>query len=55
MAQFMHQPTSEHWVLVKRILRYLCGTIDKGLIFYRDFPLTLHGFSDSFHAFSDVD
>ncbi|RVW77085.1 Retrovirus-related Pol polyprotein from transposon RE1 [Vitis vinifera] len=30
MAQFMHQPTSEHWVLVKRILRYLCGTLDKG-------------------------
>ena len=55
MAQFMHQPTSEHWVLVKRILRYLCGTIDKGLIFYRDFPLTLHGFSDNFHAFSDAD
>ena len=55
MAQFMHQPTSEHWVLVKRILRYLCGTIDKGLIFYRDSPLTLHGFSDSLHAFSDAD
>ena len=26
MAQFMHQPTTEHWVLVKRILRYLSGT-----------------------------
>ncbi|KAL5568926.1 hypothetical protein UlMin_025501 [Ulmus minor] len=24
MAQFMHQPTNEHWTLVKRILRYLC-------------------------------
>ncbi|KAJ0074720.1 hypothetical protein Patl1_34791 [Pistacia atlantica] len=46
MAQFMHQPTNEHWVLVKRILRYLCGTLDKGLLLYCDSPLTLHGFSD---------
>ncbi|KAL6321984.1 hypothetical protein AAG906_035903 [Vitis piasezkii] len=55
MAQFMHQPTSEHWVLVKRILHYLCGTLDKGLLLYRDSPLTLHGFSDYLHAFSDAD
>ncbi|KAL6324620.1 hypothetical protein AAG906_013433 [Vitis piasezkii] len=54
MAQFMHQPTSEHWVLVKRILRYLCGTLDKGLLLYRDSSITLHGFSDSLHAFSDA-
>ncbi|RVW86311.1 Retrovirus-related Pol polyprotein from transposon RE1 [Vitis vinifera] len=55
MTQFMHQPTSEHWVLVKRILRYLCGTLDKGLLLYRDSSITLHGFSDSLHAFSDAD
>ena len=55
MAQFMHQPTSEHWVLVKRILRYLCGTLDKGLLLYRDSSIPLHGFSDSLHAFSDAD
>ncbi|KAK9214347.1 hypothetical protein WN944_006336 [Citrus x changshan-huyou] len=55
MAQFMHQPTTEHWVLVKRILRYLSGTLDKGLLLYRDSPLTLHGFSNSLHAFSDAD
>ena len=55
MAQFMHQPTTEHWVLVKRILRYLSGTLDKGLLLYRNSPLTLHGFSDSLHAFSNAD
>ena len=55
MAQFMHQPTSEHWVLVKRILCYLCGTLDKGLLLYRDSPITLHAFSDSLYAFSDAD
>ena len=51
----MHQPTSEHWVLVKCILRYLCGTLDKGLLLYRDSSIPLHGFSDSLHAFSDAD
>ncbi|KAH9684435.1 retrovirus-related pol polyprotein from transposon RE2 [Citrus sinensis] len=55
MAQFMHQPTDEHWVLVKRILRYLCGTLDKGLLLHRESPLSLHGFSDALHAFSDAD
>ncbi|KAL9427000.1 hypothetical protein AB3S75_033727 [Citrus x aurantiifolia] len=55
MAQFMHQPTDEHWVLVKRILRYLCGTLDKGLLLYHESPLSLHGFSDALHTFSDAD
>ena len=55
MAQFMHQPTNEHWILIKCILRYVCGTLDKGLLLYRDSPLTLHGFSDSLHAFLDAD
>ena len=55
LTQFMHQPTSEHWVLVKHILGYLCGTLDKGLRLYRDSLLTLHGFSDSLHAFLDAD
>ncbi|KAH9716339.1 retrovirus-related pol polyprotein from transposon RE2 [Citrus sinensis] len=55
MAQFMHQPTDEHWVLVKRILRYLCGTLDKGLLLHHESSLSLHGFSDALHAFSDAD
>ncbi|KAK9200192.1 hypothetical protein WN944_015388 [Citrus x changshan-huyou] len=55
MAQFMHQPTTKHWVLVKHILRYLSGTLDKGLLLYRNSPLTLHGFADSLHAFLDAD
>jgi hypothetical protein len=27
LFQFMHSPTDEHWILVKRILRYLVGTL----------------------------
>lgn len=55
MSQFMHQPTDEHWTLVKRILRYLSGTLNDGLLLHRNSPLSLHAFSDSIHAFSDAD
>ena len=50
LSQFMHSPNDTHWVLVKRILRYLLGTIDKGLL-RRDSPSSLHAFADNLHAF----
>ncbi|KAJ4755031.1 hypothetical protein LUZ62_089436 [Rhynchospora pubera] len=46
-SQFMHSPTTEHWIAVKRILRYLKGTITHGLYFQASSPLTLHAYSDS--------
>lgn len=47
LSQFMHCPTSQHWSLVKRLLRYLRGTADHGLFLRRNSPLSLHGFSDA--------
>ena len=47
LAQFMHRPTTDHWSLAKRLLRYLKGTIGHGLLLRRDSPITLHAYSDA--------
>ena len=45
VCQFMHKPTSTHFVAAKRILRFLKGTLDKGVLFQSS-PLTLTAFTD---------
>ena len=47
LSQYMHCLTTEHWSFIKRLLRYLVGTIDDGLQLYNDSTLSLHAFSDS--------
>ena len=47
VCQFMQQPTSAHWFSVKRILRYLKGTLHDGLVLSHSSHLTLEGFSDA--------
>jgi hypothetical protein len=49
MSQFAAQPSQEHWTAVKRILRYVRGTVDRGLTFRADSDtgITLTGYSDS--------
>ncbi|KAI5333514.1 hypothetical protein L3X38_023645 [Prunus dulcis] len=42
---FIHQPTTSHWLVVKRILRYLIGNATHD-IFYKPGPLTLTTYSD---------
>ncbi|RVX04050.1 Retrovirus-related Pol polyprotein from transposon TNT 1-94 [Vitis vinifera] len=46
-CQFMQQPTSAHWLSVKRILRYLKGTMQDGLLLSPSTNLTIEGFSDA--------
>ncbi|KAG8482310.1 hypothetical protein CXB51_027300 [Gossypium anomalum] len=46
VCQFMHAPTSSHMVALKRILRYLCGTISHGLVFRPSDRLSLVGYAD---------
>ncbi|KAD2393896.1 hypothetical protein E3N88_40873 [Mikania micrantha] len=61
VCQFMHAPTENHWVAVKRILRYLKGTTHLGLLFRHGSGSRLQAFSDShwqqdvIQAYSDSD
>ncbi|XP_028067253.1 uncharacterized protein LOC114270061 [Camellia sinensis] len=45
-SQFMHAPTVAHFNTVKRLLRYIQGTLHHGL-FFTPGSLNLHAFSDS--------
>jgi histone deacetylase 1/2 len=55
VCQFMHAPTESHWVVVKRILRYVKGTSSFGLHLTHGSSLSLHGSSLSLHGFTDAD
>ncbi|CAL2232282.1 unnamed protein product [Prunus armeniaca] len=46
VCQFMHSPLKTHYLAVKRILRYLKGTMHHGLTF-RKGSLNLHAFTDA--------
>ncbi|XP_020272689.1 uncharacterized protein LOC109847865 [Asparagus officinalis] len=46
LPQYMHRLTTDHWIATKRLLRYLCGTIDYGIMLHRQSPLALHVYSD---------
>ncbi|XP_038879197.1 uncharacterized mitochondrial protein AtMg00810-like [Benincasa hispida] len=47
VCQFMHSPNCLHWQAVKRILKYLTGTIDHELLFKKPKDLTILGFDDA--------
>jgi histone deacetylase 1/2 len=47
VCQFHHAPTTVHWTAVKRILRYISGTLKVGLTFQRSSSTLLSAFSDS--------
>jgi hypothetical protein len=43
----MSAPTDQHWLAVKRILRYLAGSTDKGLKLQHSTSLSLNAFTDA--------
>lgn len=49
VCQYMHSPTTSHWALVKRILRYLKGNHDYALV-YTPSSLALTAFADADYA-----
>uniref|UniRef100_A0A2N9IMS3 Reverse transcriptase Ty1/copia-type domain-containing protein n=1 Tax=Fagus sylvatica TaxID=28930 RepID=A0A2N9IMS3_FAGSY len=46
VCQFMHKPSTVHFVAAKRILRYLKGTLHNGVLFQPG-PLALTAFTDA--------
>jgi histone deacetylase 1/2 len=47
VCQFLHTPTTVHWSAVKRILRYVRGTINLGLSIRRSKSTLVSAFSDA--------
>ena len=47
LSQFMTSPSSDHWAGVKRVLRYIKGTLDHGLKFTYSDSFSLHGYTDA--------
>ncbi|CAL9006485.1 unnamed protein product, partial [Prunus brigantina] len=47
VCQFMNNPTEHHFFLVKRILRYLQGTLSHGFTYSASGPFLLSAYSDS--------
>lgn len=47
LSQFMHRPTIDHWQAVKRVLRYLSGTLNHGIFLQKQSTPTLHAYSDA--------
>ena len=47
LTQFMQNPRTTHWTVLKRVLKYLAGSSDKGVFISTITPLNLHAYSDA--------
>lgn len=55
ISQFMHDPRESHLQVAYRVLHYLKGTPEKGILFKRGNTLTLEAYTDADYAGSLVD
>ena len=46
LSWYAQSPNQDHWIIVRRVLKYLRGTINYGLC-YNGFSSVLEGFSDA--------
>ena len=46
LSQYMYQPKTDHWITIKCLLGYLCGTTDHGIMLPYHSNLALYAFSD---------
>lgn len=48
LSQYFHEPTEQHWIVVKHVLRYLKGTSDRKLCDWKcDENLGIQAYSDA--------
>ena len=47
VCQFLHAPTTVHWTVAKRIVRYIKNTLNTGLTFSKSPSTLVSAFSDS--------
>ena len=50
LSKFSQNPGAAHWEGVKRVLRYVSGTVGGGLMYKRGAQIGVWGYSDSGHA-----
>lgn len=50
LSKFSQNPGVAHWEGVKRVMRYLNGTVNEGLLYKRGAEVEVWGYSDSGHA-----
>jgi hypothetical protein len=50
LSQFMTKPLESHWVDAKKVLRYLKGTVNFGIMYTDNCDVELVGYSDSYWA-----
>ncbi|XP_074579105.1 secreted RxLR effector protein 161-like [Curcuma longa] len=47
LSRFMEKPKESHWAAAKRILRYVKGTINDGILYFSNKIMELVGYTDS--------